>query len=132
MIYNDFLDIYELRKYASAMNARAREYQARGTLTEVLLRSLILESEGKCAWCSKNLLKQEFEIDHVQALRWGGANSYDNLAVTCVSCNRRKGEKSAIKFALELAAERQEITLLVRKILDENQADGHHQPSLFE
>ena len=132
MIYNDFLDIYELRKYAGAMNARAREYRAKGILTEVLLRSLILESAGKCAWCGRGLLKQEFEIDHIQALRWGGTNSYGNLAVTCVSCNRRKAEKSAIKFALELASEQQEITLLVRKILDENQADGHHQPSLFD
>ena len=132
MIYTDFLDIYELRKYATAMNTRAREYHAKGTLTGVLLRSIILDSAGKCAWCGTNLLKQDFEIDHIKALRWNGSNTYDNLAVTCVSCNRRKGEKTAIKFALELAAEHHEITQLVRKILDEHNTQGHHQPTLFE
>lgn len=132
MIYNDFLDTYELRKYANAMNARARTYRARGVLTDILLRSLILDSAGKCAWCGQSLLKQEFEIDHIQPLRWSGTNTYDNLAVTCISCNRRKAEKSAIKFALELAAEQRETTLLVRKILDDHQSEGHHQPSLFD
>ena len=132
MIYTDYVDIYELRKYTTAMNTRARDYRATGTLTALLLRSVILDSAGKCAWCGTNLVKQDFEIDHIQALRWGGSNTYDNLAVTCVSCNRRKGEKTAIKFALELAAEHHQVTPLVRKILDEHNAQGHHQPTLFE
>jgi len=131
MRYDDFIKLDDLKKYAAAMNLRARQHHAAGQMTAVLLRSLILDSGGKCAWCDAGLVKQEFEIDHVLALVQGGANTYANLAVTCVTCNRRKGDKSPLTFALEQVARNGVQTALIRRILDENDADAAHQPSLF-
>lgn len=131
MIYTDFPDLNALKPYAAEMNKRARQYDAPGTMTAVLLRSLILDSAGRCAWCDTKLLRQEFEIDHIHPLRRGGANTYDNLALTCAPCNRRKGERPPLQFALEQVAANGTITPLIRRLLDDHDADATRQESLL-
>lgn len=47
----------------------------------------------RCEYC---LLHEDdaylsFEIDHIISLKHGGNNELDNLAYSCVACNRMKG-----------------------------------------
>jgi hypothetical protein len=62
------------------------------------LRQLVIErAEGKCEYC---LLHQDFsiyshEVDHIIALKHGGQTTADNLAYSCLSCNRHKGSDFA-------------------------------------
>lgn len=58
-----------------------------------LRRSVIELSKGKCEYCT---LHQDFsiythEIDHVIAMKHGGRTVIENLALSCLSCNRHKG-----------------------------------------
>lgn len=131
MIYTDFPDMYVLKSYASAMNARAKQTNSKGRLTATVLRAVILESGGKCGWCGINLLNEEFEIDHIHALTRGGMNAHDNLVMSCVSCNRRKGDKTALRFALEMVAANETKTRLVQRLINEHDVDAAHQPPLF-
>ena len=47
-----------------------------------------------CYWCDKDLKDNEHKlhIDHWVSLKAGGANSLDNLVISCNVCNMYKGE----------------------------------------
>jgi 5-methylcytosine-specific restriction endonuclease McrA len=62
------------------------------------LRKLIIERASKC--CEYCLINQDFsiythEIDHIIALKHGGETDVDNLALSCLSCNRYKSSDFA-------------------------------------
>ncbi len=57
-----------------------------------LRRQVVIRSSNRCEYC---LIHQEdaiaaHQIDHVIAEKHGGATSLENLALSCVLCNRRK------------------------------------------
>jgi len=58
------------------------------------LRRQVIERAGSvCEYC---LLHQDFaasahQVDHVISEKHGGSTSLDNLALSCTTCNRRKG-----------------------------------------
>ena len=62
------------------------------------LRQLVMErSQGKCEYC---LIHQDdsiysHEVDHVIARKHGGQTVAENLALSCLSCNRHKGSDLA-------------------------------------
>ena len=62
------------------------------------LRKLVQERANKrCEYC---LLLQDFsiythEVDHIIAIKHGGETTVDNLALSCLSCNRHKGSDFA-------------------------------------
>ncbi len=54
-------------------------------------------AEGKCEYC---LIHQDFsiyshEIDHIIAVKHGGQTIAENLALSCLPCNRHKGSDLA-------------------------------------
>jgi hypothetical protein len=62
-------------------------------VSAALRRSVIERSQTKCEYCT---LHQDFsiythEIDHVIAMKHGGRTVLENLALSCLSCNRHKG-----------------------------------------
>ena len=62
------------------------------------LRQLVIErAEGRCEYC---LIHQDFsiyshEIDHIIAVKHGGQTLSENLALSCLPCNRHKGSDFA-------------------------------------
>lgn len=46
-----------------------------------------------CQVCGRILLDREIEIDHVIPYSRGGTSDENNLRVTCLDCNRKKGKK---------------------------------------
>lgn len=58
------------------------------------LRQVVSDrAQGRCEYC---LLHQDFsiythEVDHIIAQKHGGPTTADNLALSCLSCNRHKG-----------------------------------------
>jgi len=132
MIYQDYLDSQELKRYASAMNRRAREYQCQGSLTADLLRDRIFESGGRCEWCATDLVNHEFELDHLVSLSRKGSNTPDNIVVSCPSCNRRKSGKHVARFAAEIYRETGILTPYVRQILEAHEILLTTQKHLFD
>jgi 5-methylcytosine-specific restriction endonuclease McrA len=58
------------------------------------IRRQVVERAGNC--CEYCLLHQDLaasthQVDHVIAEKHGGQTSLDNLALSCMVCNRRKG-----------------------------------------
>lgn len=132
MIYQDRLNQRELQRYASSMNARARRLQANDQLTAGGLRDRIFESRGCCEWCGKDLVNQDFELDHVYSLGQRGTNTVDNLVVACPDCNRRKSGKHPARFAAEIYGETGHKTKLLDGILRTYEITPKTQLSLFD
>ena len=132
MIYQDHLNQDALEQYAAGLNARAKALHAPGRLTAALLRGRILESGGCCEWCGRDLLGDEFELDHVVSLHQRGSNRLHNLAVACQPCNRRKADKHPARFAAEIYSATHLKTDLVARIMQRYGVDPMRQMSLFD
>lgn len=60
------------------------------------IEKLISANNNKCYYCKCTLYN--YHVDHMTPLCRGGANTIDNLAVTCAKCNLQKGAKTAKEF----------------------------------
>lgn len=62
------------------------------------LRRLVIErASGHCEYCliHQDVSIYSHEVDHIIALKHGGQTRADNLALSCLSCNRYKGSDLA-------------------------------------
>ncbi len=62
------------------------------------LRRLVVErASGHCEYCliHQNVSIYSHEVDHIVALKHGGKTRAENLAFSCLSCNRHKGSDLA-------------------------------------
>ncbi len=62
------------------------------------LRQLVFErAQGKCEYCfiHQDVSIYSHEVDHIIALKHGGQTIAENLALSCLPCNRHKGSDLA-------------------------------------
>lgn len=61
-----------------------------------LQRRVRLRAGERCEYCRIGQASQEatFHVDHVVPRVVGGATSFENLALACVSCSLRKGART--------------------------------------
>lgn len=132
MRYRDRLDPAALKRYAAALNSRARAVGAPGTLDAEALRGVILDSGGRCGWCGVSLMDVDFEVDHIASLHRGGDNTSANLAATCITCNRQKGDQHPARFARQKRAQGSDTALVRRVLADYGADDAGVQLGLFD
>lgn len=76
-----------------------RQYYARklatysDAYTVADLAELLMEFQGRCAYCFVSLIGLSKHLDHVHPLSKGGTDTIDNLVYTCPTCNISKGPK---------------------------------------
>lgn len=72
------------------------EYQ-QGTLAGYEVREYLLEKwHRKCAYCGAE--NTPLQIEHIKPRSKGGSDSVANLALACVPCNQKKGNRSIQEF----------------------------------
>ena len=66
---------------------------ARSRIPAPLRRLVIERARGCCEYCLLHQDNTDFahHVDHVIALKHGGRTEEENLALTCMECNLRKG-----------------------------------------
>ncbi|MBD2611191.1 MAG: HNH endonuclease [Nostoc sp. ZfuVER08] len=67
------------------------------SISKELRQLVVKKASGRCEYC---LIHQDFsiythEVDHIIALKHGGETIIENLALSCLSCNRHKGSDFA-------------------------------------
>ena len=78
-------------------NRKARLKDAEGTHTRDEVLCMLVDQDGKCAYCEKPL-GDDYHVDHMVPLSRGGRNDWENLAVTCPTCNLEKGPKTVEEY----------------------------------
>jgi len=88
------------RLSAAATARRCRLEPAAGK-TRQTRRQIYLREGGRCFWCNKRILYDEFHLDHVVPLFIGGpaVHRVENLVASCVRCNKHKGARDPIEWA---------------------------------
>jgi len=81
-------------KLAAAINAKARRLNAPGTISATDLALVYLAADRKCEYCGIEVSPGGVSFDHAIAFARGGANIRENLAASCMTCQRGKFTKS--------------------------------------
>ena len=71
--------------------------------SEDVKRLLYLNSNGKCAICGEPLLYDNITLDHRVPLKMGGADTVENLQISCLECNRLKGSLLTEELVFKLS-----------------------------
>ncbi|MBI3180684.1 MAG: HNH endonuclease [Myxococcales bacterium] len=50
--------------------------------------------KGRCQYCGARVSRLDFTYDHVVPRALGGATRWENVVVSCVPCNQRKGGRT--------------------------------------
>jgi ribosomal protein S27AE len=58
-----------------------------------IIQELYKMQEGYCAYCSTDISKVEYHVEHIIPISFGGSNKINNLALSCPRCNLIAGAK---------------------------------------
>src|SRR6185369_17365955 len=71
---------------------------------KALKRKNIYErDDGVCQYCLSKISYNNSTLDHVHPRSKGGKDSWDNLVLSCQSCNNKKGDRSVKEANMTLA-----------------------------
>lgn len=70
-------------------------------LTLDIIKEIYIKYNNVCIYCGK----YGNSIDHVLPLSRGGTNNKDNLVISCISCNSKKGSNYLLNFIWNLEKE---------------------------
>jgi len=65
-------------------------------LPKKTLNEKMKRQHGRCYYCGTDLIK--FEIDHILPFSKYRNGKNENLCLTCIECNRMKGDKELTEF----------------------------------
>jgi len=56
-------------------------------------KNIYIRDQFTCQYCNKQFAYSALTLDHVHPQSKGGKNTWENLATSCQSCNRKKGDR---------------------------------------
>lgn len=65
-------------------------------------RNLMLRDQFQCQYCAKRPTQRDLNVDHVMPRSRGGADSWENLVVSCRFCNLKKGRRTPQEAGMTL------------------------------
>lgn len=65
-------------------------------------KNVYLRDGGRCMYCGKKVGLASFTFDHVNPQSLGGETDWENVVVSCMRCNSKKGCRPLSKCGLEL------------------------------
>jgi 5-methylcytosine-specific restriction endonuclease McrA len=57
---------------------------------------------GQCQYCGNKVTKNEFTYDHVTPRAQGGKTRWENIVISCLPCNQKKGNRTPGQAGLHL------------------------------
>jgi 5-methylcytosine-specific restriction endonuclease McrA len=58
--------------------------------------------EHRCQYCGQRFPPSQLTFDHVMPVARGGHKGRDNIVTCCITCNRRKGDRTPEEIGLRL------------------------------
>lgn len=75
-----------------------RKRKKREVCTAEVRMRLYQEANGRCRICGRTVQYRETSVDHIIPLSLGGADSEDNIQLSCKICNRTKAAFTEAEF----------------------------------
>lgn len=79
-------------------NRRAKKCVNGSKLSQGLADRLYKLQRGKCACGCKQMLSENYHLDHIMPLALGGTNTDSNIQLLCQICNQQKHAKHPVDF----------------------------------
>ena len=64
--------------------------------------NIYARDEHTCQYCGRAMPVDTLTLDHVVPVRYGGRKDWENIATSCVHCNRRKGGRTPAEAGMRL------------------------------
>jgi len=82
---------------------RLKHYRRIPVRISVLTRkNLYMRDRHKCQYCGEVFSPRELTLDHIQPESRGGRYSWENLVSCCVTCNRKKADRTPEEAGMTL------------------------------
>lgn len=65
-------------------------------------RNLFLHYNWTCVYCQRKFPSEKLNLDHVVPKSRGGNTSWENVVVSCISCNKKKGSRLPNEAGMKL------------------------------
>ena len=65
-------------------------------------RNLMLRDQYQCQYCGRRPSVRDLNVDHVLPRSRGGADSWENLVISCRGCHLRKGRRTPAEASMAL------------------------------
>jgi 5-methylcytosine-specific restriction endonuclease McrA len=65
-------------------------------------KNLMIRDGFQCQYCGHRPSQRDLNLDHVIPRSRGGADSWENLVVSCRSCNLKKGRRTPVEAGMAL------------------------------
>ena len=67
-------------------------------IPQALRRVVLAAAQDRCAYClsPEQMMGVAFEIDHILPSSAGGRTQFDNLCLSCPTCNRHKAKRLSV------------------------------------
>lgn len=99
----------KIKRRITRLNYIARKKGAQGNYKKEDFLSLFNEGDQDCYLCGCSISQFDFHIEHKTPLSRGGSNEIDNIGISCMTCNVRKGNRTEEEFREYLAANPYEV-----------------------
>jgi 5-methylcytosine-specific restriction endonuclease McrA len=64
--------------------------------------AIYTRDKGRCQYCGVAVSKKEMQYEHVLPRALGGTTRWENIVVSCHSCNQRKADKTVAQAGMRL------------------------------
>lgn len=89
-------------KWNSHLSDRAamrRATESNSDATRIIIQRLKQKRRFICYWCKRRFNREHLHIDHIVALKSGGAHSPGNICASCARCNCSKKDADFRKWS---------------------------------
>ena len=93
----------------------------RGSIPKMMRTEIYLRDKFTCQFCQNSPDKDELTIDHLIPLALGGLDEVTNYVTCCLSCNRRKADRSLEEFAREVDIKIEDIPVHGDPVIDNHE-----------
>ena len=73
-------------------------------------KNVYIRDGGCCQYCGKKVSKKESTLDHVLPKSRGGVIRWNNVVLSCFSCNQKKGNRTPQEASMKLRREPKPLT----------------------
>lgn len=68
-------------------------------------QNVFVRDKGRCQYCGVKVTMKDATFDHVVPRSQGGQTRWENIVISCVSCNQKKGGRTPEQAHMALRAE---------------------------